>query len=269
MTIRNGPKIWSSYVALGDSLTEGLADARPNQTDSWYGWADRLAVKLAARAKAAEAPFAYANLAVRGRLLADIAGRQVDQALELRPDLVSLWGGGNDCLRPGADIAGLAATLEAGVVKLRRAGCDVLLNTAYDPSDSPMLRWTTKPSYELTQRLWAIADRHDCYVTDVWNFQALHDLRMWAEDLIHLTNLGHQRLSDHALAALGCPVDPAYRLPLPPPPPVSLATSIGRTLHWGKIFLLPWLHRRLTGRSSGDGRVGKRLSLTPVDDLDL
>ena len=36
---------WDSYVALGDSFTEGLADAVPD--GGFRGWADRLAEHLA------------------------------------------------------------------------------------------------------------------------------------------------------------------------------------------------------------------------------
>ena len=53
----------ASFVAIGDSFTEGLNDAAPG--GGFRGWADRLAGLLAA-----EYPgLRYANLAVRGRLL--------------------------------------------------------------------------------------------------------------------------------------------------------------------------------------------------------
>ena len=100
------PGRWSRYVAVGDSFTEGMSDADPRVPDRFVGWADRLAAHLAA--VVAGEDFGYANLAVRGRLLADIAGRQVDDALALGPDLVSIVGGGNDILRPKADIDALA-----------------------------------------------------------------------------------------------------------------------------------------------------------------
>ncbi|MEY7977661.1 hypothetical protein AB8O53_15245, partial [Streptomyces pilosus] len=35
-------------------------------------------------------------------------------------------------------------------------------------------------------------------------------------------------------------------------------------LRWAAGFLGPWLVRRLTGRSSGDGRTAKRPALLPV-----
>ena len=97
--------VWLRYVAVGDSFSEGMSDPDPAAPGSFRGWADRLAGHLAAdTADAGDAGFEYANLAVRGRLLHDIVTRQLDGALALGPDLVSIVGGGNDILRPRADI---------------------------------------------------------------------------------------------------------------------------------------------------------------------
>ena len=81
--------------------------------------------------------FGYANLAVRGRKLADVVGPQLEDALSLQPDLVSIVGGGNDILRPKADLDGLAARLEAAVARIRATGADVLMATPVDPADAP------------------------------------------------------------------------------------------------------------------------------------
>ena len=61
------PGRWSRYVAVGDSFTEGMSDEDPAAPDRFIGWADRLAAHLAV---AVAQDFGYANLAVRGRLLA-------------------------------------------------------------------------------------------------------------------------------------------------------------------------------------------------------
>ena len=75
---------WDSYVALGDSFTEGLADAVPD--GGFRGWADRLAEHLAGT----EPDLRYANLAVRGKLLHQIVEDQVPRALELLADREAL-----------------------------------------------------------------------------------------------------------------------------------------------------------------------------------
>src|SRR6185312_14099391 len=108
---------WSRYVAIGDSFTEGLWDDPDGREAPQRGWADLLASHLSARRRAAgEPPLEYANLAIRGRLLRPILVDQVPAAIDLAPDLVSLVGGGNDLLRPSADVDRMARNLEAGVV---------------------------------------------------------------------------------------------------------------------------------------------------------
>ena len=105
---------WSRYVAIGDSFTEGLWDDPDGREAPQRGWADLLASHLSARRSAAGEPqLEYANLAIRGRLLRPILVEQVPAALALGPDLVSLVGGGNDLLRPGADVDRMARNLEA------------------------------------------------------------------------------------------------------------------------------------------------------------
>ena len=133
-------KVWHRYVAIGDSFTEGMSDADPQRPNGYVGWADRLASHLAQIAHEAGGDFAYANLAVRGRLMADVIGPQLDAAIALHPDLVSMVGGGNDILRPKADLDAIAGRLEGAVVRLREAGADVLLATPTDPRGAPVLK---------------------------------------------------------------------------------------------------------------------------------
>ena len=79
-----------SYVAVGDSFTEGVGDPGPD--GAFVGWADRFAVLLADRRP--EGDFGYTNLAVRGKLLDQIVEDQLPRAAEMAPDLVSFCAGG-------------------------------------------------------------------------------------------------------------------------------------------------------------------------------
>ena len=256
MTIATAPRAWGRYVVVGDSLSEGLDDVAPD--GSYRGWADRLAERLAEKAYAEGRSFEYANLAVRGRLMADIAGRQTRDALALEPDLVSIWGGGNDCLRPRADIEGVSQRLEDAVARIRATGADVLMSTTTYVKTAPLVRLAHPKAAELTANVYSIAARHDCYVTDVWGLVMLRDPRMWAPDRIHLSTLGHRWVAQRAYAALGFPVDSHTFDPLPPGAPAGLTAQARDDLAWARSFLVPWVARRLTGRSSGDGLEGKR-----------
>ncbi len=262
---------WTTYVALGDSFTEGLWDCegrvdghRVDTTDDRpvRGWADRLAQALSARRTAAgDAPLHYANLAVRGRLLRPIVTEQVPTALALRPDLVSLVGGGNDLLRLDADPDRLARHLEAAVVRFRDAGTQVLLSTGMDTVDTPLVRRTRAKVAVFNAHVWSIARRHDAHVLDLWGMTALRDWSMWSDDRIHLTADGHRLVADAALVALGLePERPDWSSAAPP----ATRPGLRDNARWARNHLAPWVNRHLHGRSSGDGRTGKRPELTPL-----
>ena len=253
-------RTWQRYIALGDSFTEGLSDPDPSGPDAFRGWADRLADHLAAAAPTGS--IEYANLAIRGRLLPQVLAEQVPVALAARPDLVSLVAGGNDLLRPGVDPDRLAADLETAVVSFREAGADVLLATGVDPRQTPIIRRTRGRVAVFNAHLWSIAARHGAVVLDQWGAAWIQDARMWDPgDRIHLTAEGHRRTALAAAAALGVPVDGEdgdWRTPLEPAPPRPFREVAAQELAWVRGFVVPWVGRRLRGRSSGDGRVAKR-----------
>lgn len=113
---------WRSFVAVGDSFTEGMDDAYPDGT--YRGWADLVATRLAAEAGP---DFGYANLAIRGRLFPNIVAEQVPAALAMKPDLISFAAGGNDVLRRTFDPASFVARFDDVVGELRSGGADVIL----------------------------------------------------------------------------------------------------------------------------------------------
>ena len=269
MTLRPGPRVWTRYVALGDSFTEGMSDPDPDAPGQYVGWADRLAEHLARYAAEAGQGFGYANLSVRGRLLADIVGPQLDAALELEPDLVSIVGGGNDILRPRADIDALAGILEAAVTRVRATGADVLMVTPVDPADAPVVKATRGRVAAYTAFIWGIAQRHGCHVVDQWSLTALRDWRMWADDRIHMTAEGHRRVALAAMYSLGHQSDESdWRTPLPALPAPARKDAAAANAKWAREHLAPWVQRRLRGQSSGDLLQAKRPVITPLERKD-
>jgi lysophospholipase L1-like esterase len=263
------PHLWTRYVAVGDSFTEGMSDPDPDVPNRYVGWADRLAVDLARYAAEAGQQFGYANLAVRGRLLADIVGPQLDAALALEPDLVSIVGGGNDILRPSVDVEKLAGQLEAAVVRARAAGADVLMATPFDPVGAPVVRAARGRSAAFAALVFGIAQRHGARVLDQWSLVALRDWRMWADDRIHMTGEGHRRVALAALWTLGHPTDEAdWRTPLPAAAPIPRREALAGNAKWAREYLMPWVQRRLRGESSGDLLTAKRPEVTPLERKD-
>ena len=257
-----GTHAWRSYVALGDSFTEGIEDPHPG--GGYRGWADRLAEALAASASGGDAPLSYANLAVRGKLIRQIVDTQVDPAVALRPDLVSLAAGGNDIIRPGSDPDAVAELFESAVRKLRDAGADVLIGTGFDTRETPVLKRVRGKIGTYNAHLRAIADKSGCRVVDLWSMRVLQDGRAWSVDRLHLSSEGHRRVALRACEALGLAPEQDWREPWPASPERSWHTQRAEDLRWAREHLAPWIGRRLTGRSSGDGRGPKRPQLERI-----
>src|SRR5690349_9473514 len=127
---------WSRYVALGDSFTEGIGDPEPTSPGGNRGWADRVAEVL----NQGNPEFAYANLAVRGRLIQQIVDEQIEPALALKPDLITISAGGNDVIRPGTDPDAISALFEHAIERLSRDHATIVLFTGVDVGFSPVFR---------------------------------------------------------------------------------------------------------------------------------
>ncbi|MFC6703908.1 SGNH/GDSL hydrolase family protein [Flexivirga alba] len=264
------PRRWQRYVAIGDSFTEGMVDESTTEPGTYAGWADRLAAAFAAENATTSTTFGYANLAIRGKLLADVSGPQTDAALELQPDLVSIVAGGNDCLRPKADLDALADELEGAVERIRATGADVLMATSCDPTWAPFLKVIGRRVAIHSLNVWGIAQRHGAFVLDTWTLRALRDVRMWGPDRLHLSTLGHQRVAEQAAWTLGLREgERDWTVPLAPAPPLSRFESAQAHAAWARTHLAPWVERRIKHESSGDNRAAKRpeLQTVSVDEL--
>jgi lysophospholipase L1-like esterase len=267
MRARGGAGGIGSFVALGDSFTEGLSDPRPDGS-GLSGWADRFAEHLAEVSPG----LAYANLAVRGKLLREVAGEQVPRAIAMRADLVSVAAAGNDLLRPRADPDALASAFDDVVVRLRETGCDVLIFTGFDTRTFPVIRLIRGKAAVFNMHLHAIAARRGCRLADLWSMSVLADPREWSPDRLHLTSDGHRRVALLACEVMGIPVGADWREPLPPVP--APGTRAGRSAgwladrrrdaRWAKEHAAPWVSRRIRGVSSGDAATAKRPELLPL-----
>jgi lysophospholipase L1-like esterase len=244
-----------SFVAIGDSFTEGMNDALPD--GRFAGWADRLAERISRE----EPQLRYANLAVRGKLLDQIIADQVLLAVEAKADLIGFSAGGNDMLRPGVDADLIAARFEAAVAQLRSGGSQVLVFTGADTRGVPVLQRLRGKIATYNQHVRLIAARQDAVLIDLWATPALHDRRAWSADRIHLSSRGHEQVAMLAASALGLPVEVDPMEPWPAEAPLSRSQARRENLAWTREHLLPWVGRRLRGRSSGDGLTGKRPEL--------
>ena len=261
--------MFERYVAMGDSFTEGVGDVRPD--GGLRGWADLVALGLAAASAARRepgrpnaptspgdaesAPFSYANLAIRGKLLGPIVDGQLDAALALRPDLLSVCGGGNDVMRPRVQMSEVVGHMHRVVDRAEAQGVHVLVLVGANPTRHlPLGSLIGRRGDRFTQACRDAFVRPGITFVDNWADPELAELRFWSEDRIHLNSRGHARVAANVLNALGLPVPAAE---------ITAASQV-RTPAYYREHVMPWIGRRLTGRSSGDGRTARRPTLLPV-----
>jgi lysophospholipase L1-like esterase len=253
-----GSHPWTRYVAMGDSFTEGIGDPEPSSPGGYRGWADRVAEELS-RTKP---DFAYANLAVRGRLLQQIVDQQLAPCLALKPDLVTLSAGGNDLIRPGGDPDALAEKLDSVVQLLAAGGATVVLFNGPDTGSSVLGRIRSKVAI-YNENLRTVAARHDAVIADMWSLRQLSDPQMWDADRLHFSPLGHHTIAAMVLDALNVDhtLEPLQPKPLPPR---TWREARSGDLVWAREYFVPWVLRRLRHQSSGDGISAKRPTPGPV-----
>lgn len=257
------PGRWHRFVALGDSLAEGLSDSSRQAPGEFRGWADRLATYLA-RSGDRTTPLRYANLGVRSRRVADVVGEQIPRAIELRADLVAILVGANDLAGSRIRVETIAQRLGDGIRALRATGADVLVVAPFAPARW-YLHWLDRRFARFAGALHRIAAETGSILVDFRSDPACREPRAWADDRVHLSSHGHRVLSYRAAEALGIPgalevgvLDIAMH-----DEPGSHDEHIG-TLAWLRRHMLPWALRRLRGRTAGDGLAPKHAEMVAI-----
>lgn len=237
------------FVAIGDSFTEGVGDELPD--GSVRGWADLVAQGIA---DATGEPIAYANLAIRGKLLAAIIAEQLDAAIALGPTLISFNGGGNDMLRPGTNMPWIIGETERALRRIDQAGIRPLLLAGANPTGGlPSGGRVARKGDELTAAAGRLASELGVTFADNWSDRELAGRQYWSRDRLHLGPVGHHRVAARVLRSLGYHHPQAWTVDAAP----LAAPGMREQFAYTREHVLPWIGRRLTRRSSGDGRSPK------------
>ncbi|MFB6892170.1 SGNH/GDSL hydrolase family protein [Kitasatospora sp. NPDC056327] len=212
------------FVALGDSLTEGIGDPL---ADGWRGWAALLARSLAPPVTDVE----FTNLARSGALTTDLPAEQLAPALVLRPQVAAVVAGGNDTLRSGFDVDRTTRALDTVLGRLTDGGAVVL--TACLPDPGTLLRLPRPLARPLARRMRAVntvvhalSARHGAVHLHVADLPWTADRRLLSVDRLHPSAEGHHLIArgfHDLLTATGRPLGPAPAPESAEPPPGTLA----------------------------------------------
>ncbi|MFE2424589.1 SGNH/GDSL hydrolase family protein [Streptomyces hokutonensis] len=231
------------FVALGDSLTEGVGDP---VGEAWRGWAALLADGLAGQP---EASVEFTNLAVSGAQSRDVLERQTPAGLALNPDIVSVVIGVNDTLRCTFDIQALAARLDKVYAAFTAQGAVLL--TACLPDPGAMLGLPGALARPLARRqravntvVHALSERYGAVHLHAAEGEWIMDRAIWSADRLHPGERGHRQLAlrFHALLAEEGVATGAA----PSPEPEFPAPTRSASLWWLATAGTGWVARRCT-----------------------
>ena len=183
------------YTALGDSLTHGTDPQKEGR------WPDAVAAALGAR---------YANLAKIGATSRDVEEEQLEEALVLRPDIVSLICGANDVLesvRP--DVGAFAMRLERMFLRIRTASPGALIFTATYPDMSRFVdlrertrRRVRRGIEDFNASCRRVAADYDVLVLEWADHPKTGEPAYRAADGFHPSPEGHRRAASEVIEAL-------------------------------------------------------------------
>lgn len=255
-------KPYRSYVAIGDSLSEGLGDFTFHHDRHHNGWTDRLAGMLAREAEDSGYEFQYANLAIRGAKLQKIMETQLRQALRLQPDLVTVMAGSNDLLSSEDKLPAIRDRFRNGLLELTAAGCDVVVANTINPLHLRVFRPLLHRAERFSSMIGEVAADFDIPVLDIHGITDFEQLLFWAEDMVHFSGHGHITVANRAAELL----DLRYRYPeLDPLELTPLSRGALDTAAWIVRDVIPFFQRKLRGVTSGDGLEPKQSRLEPYN----
>ncbi len=183
---------WNRYVALGDSITEGYG------MDAVEGFEPLPWVERVARALNVE----HHNLGRRNLRARQIRETQLERALALEPDLVSIAAGPNDLLH---DLDGIEAELEPMYAAFKDV--DVFTFTYMDITRSGLLpddgvAWLQPRMEELHRVVRELAGRYGALVIDIYGDPESRRPDLYSQDLKHANARGHAYVAERTIAAL-------------------------------------------------------------------
>ena len=205
-------------------------------------------------------PLEYANLAIRGMRMREIRTSQLDDALAMQPDLLTVFGGMNDVIAPRCDFDTIRADYVIVFGEARRASCTVLTFTMPDRAAINALGARVR---ERVNRLNSIirseAASRGVLVMDFEAYPVTTDRRLWFEDRWHCNTLGHIKIAAALAWRLGVSgFDEGWADLVDEPAPTQPRLPITGDVDWAVRSLAPWLGKEIRRLRRGLGVERKR-----------
>jgi lysophospholipase L1-like esterase len=193
-------RVVRAYAALGDSFTAGRDSIDAER------WADLLAAGM----RRVNPDLRYENFAVDGATSAEVLDEQVEPALALDPDFITVICGANDVLlatRP--DVSGYEERIDRIFARLREGVPEAMLVTATAPESWLFMelrprteRRLIEATTELNEITRATARRYDVLCLPVAGNEALRNPDTFSADGLHPSSAGHRFAAEQAAIVL-------------------------------------------------------------------
>jgi lysophospholipase L1-like esterase len=210
--------MWHTYVAIGDSITEGFGDQVPGYDN--HGWVPLVVGQLR---KLYPGMKAY-NFGACGSTVETVKQYQVNKALEQNPDLVTLTIGANDANDAGWTSKSFAHQY-AGLLQTLIAPGRTLITMTY-PSYEDIFRDNFRNSAQadgwsryferlkdINQTIRETSKRYNLVYFEIEGFEPLKDPQNLSHDMVHPNSKGYWLAAQHMLSLF------QINFSLPPPSP--------------------------------------------------
>lgn len=184
--------MWKHYVAIGDSFTEGIGD----EVDGvpLKSWVEHFA-------ELHEPALKYTNLAKRGLITKEIREKQLEEALALQPDLVSLIAGANDILKGRWSLDEYKSEMKQIVETLSKSGVAIIIGnlpdfTARLPLPQEKKQIIIEQLLQANEVILSLSSEYNLDHIDFWNHPMSSDNTIWSKDLIHPNAIGYRKIAE-------------------------------------------------------------------------
>lgn len=193
---------WTHFVAIGDSITEGYG-MDPVKGVEHLPWAERVARALAA----GKPGFEFHNLGWRNLSAAEIRDSQLDRALELNPDLVSIGAGARNLIAPELDRDEIERDMEPMYAAFAERGVFTFTFLYMDMPGSGLLPeeglgFLRQRMELLHDAISTLAERYGALLIDFYHDPKTANPDFYSEDLQHANAAGQAYVAERTLDAL-------------------------------------------------------------------